>query len=84
MPRTLRWHGTEQEARELLAIVAQHCACVWSGPLRRSCCASHQLLIQDQRVLDGLIFARRLADRLRREEWARASSPFEQRPDVTA
>jgi hypothetical protein len=27
------------------------------------------MINEDQRALDGLLFARRLADRLRREEW---------------
>jgi hypothetical protein len=30
------------------------------------------MLVEDQRALDGLLFARRIADRLRREEWTGA------------
>jgi hypothetical protein len=28
------------------------------------------MLVDDQRALDGLVFARRIAARLRREEWS--------------
>jgi hypothetical protein len=28
------------------------------------------MIAEEQRVLDGLLFARRMSDRLRREEWS--------------
>ena len=31
-------------------------------------CTAHEILIADQATLDRLVFARRIADRLRREE----------------
>jgi hypothetical protein len=36
--------------------------------VRLSTCPPHEMLAADQRAVDGLLFARRIADRLRREE----------------
>jgi hypothetical protein len=70
MPPTLTWHGTEQEGAELLQAIGRNCTCrVQRDPRRVECCASHRLLIGSQRILDGLLFARRVAPRLRAEEW---------------
>ena len=41
---------------------------IWHGTLRLSTCAGHHMLSEDQRALEGLLFARRIAGRLRREE----------------
>jgi hypothetical protein len=38
--------------------------------VRVKVCAPHRMLAEDQRVLDGLLFARRDARRLRDQEWA--------------
>jgi hypothetical protein len=67
------WHGTLQESRDLLAAVNKNCACVVDGRgVRSVSCAAHWMLVDEQRALDGLIFARRcLRERLRREEWGR-------------
>jgi len=68
MPIT--WHGTQEEGLELLAAVVRHCTCVFDvKDARVSLCEAHTLLIQHQRVLNGLLFARRIAERLVREEW---------------
>ena len=69
------WHGTEQESSDLVDAVTRNCACVFD-PLggRRTVCAPHRMLVQDQRALNGLLFARRIADRLRREEWTRGNA----------
>jgi hypothetical protein len=37
--------------------------------VRVNVCAPHRMLAEDQRVLDGLLFARREARRLRDQEW---------------
>jgi len=37
--------------------------------VRVNVCAPHRILAEDQRVLDGLLFARRDARRLRDQEW---------------
>ena len=64
------FHGTPLEQRDLLRAVNRNCTCE-SGPMgtRVSCCPAHRMLVEDQRALNGLLFGRRLAARLRREEW---------------
>ena len=39
--------------------------------VRLATCAPHRMLTEDQRALNGLLFARRLVERLRREELTR-------------
>jgi hypothetical protein len=41
------------------------------------------MLTEDQRALNGLLFARRMAERLRREEFSRARSANTGRPRST-
>jgi len=65
--RSVTWKGTEREEQELRAAVERHCACgPPDGPAML--CTAHEILIADQATLDRLVFARRIADRLRREE----------------
>ncbi|MCA1644065.1 MAG: hypothetical protein LC797_00905 [Chloroflexi bacterium] len=40
--------------------------------VRLATCAPHRMLTEDQRALNGLLFARRMAERLNREEFTRA------------
>jgi hypothetical protein len=64
-----RWHGTRFEELDLLAVVRRHCTCeVDEDGVRLSVCPPHRMLLEDQRALDGLLFARRLARRLQAEE----------------
>ena len=42
--------------------------------VRLATCAPHRMLTEDQRALNGLLFARRMAERLSREEFSRAKS----------
>ncbi len=65
------WHGSEQEAAELLEAVGRHCQCQGQEGERRTPCAPHAMIFSDQRALDGLLFARRPVDRLRTEEFRR-------------
>jgi hypothetical protein len=66
---TVVWHGTLNERRELSKAMRHNCACEFSRiGVRLSTCASHHMLNEDQRALDGLLFARRIAGRLRHEE----------------
>ena len=68
MPRIV-WYGTRQESLELLLAVRQHCTCeVDSGRLVATC-AAHAMLARDQRAVNGLLFMRRLAERLLAEEF---------------
>ena len=66
MARTIVWHGTKDEQKRLANAVARHCSCeVGMMGVRVNTCAPHRMLAEDQRVLDGLLFARRDARRLR-------------------
>jgi hypothetical protein len=67
MKTTIVWKGTRQESLELIAILRQACSCPKPGAAAADC-ASHRMLF-DQRVVDGLLFARRIAERLILEEF---------------
>ncbi len=67
---TISWHGTVRENLDLMRAVTRNCACdVGLMGVRLTSCAAHQMLVQDQRALDGLLFGRRIAAKLRDEEW---------------
>ena len=68
MPRIV-WHGTRQESLELLHAIRQHCACEREDGRVLSICAPHAMLACDQRAVDGLLFMRRMAERLLAEEF---------------
>jgi hypothetical protein len=64
------WNGTPEERLDLLAAVEHNCTCARDMKgARISVCAAHTMLVQHQRVLNGLLFARRIAKRFIREEW---------------
>ena len=63
------WHGTRQESLELLHAVQQHCTCEIDDGLMLTVCAAHAMLARDQRAVDGLLFMRRLTERLLTEEF---------------
>ena len=67
-PSAATWHGTEAEAQSLALAVEANCSCgeQQTGQPDGNC-AAHQVFGQ-QRVLDGLLFARRIARRLQAEE----------------
>jgi hypothetical protein len=63
------WRGTQSEWLDLLHAIAQNCECqVDDMGVQLEACASHRLLVSDQRALDGLLFARRTADCMQRQE----------------
>ena len=63
------WHGTPDESLALLQAITRNCGCEFGlRGVRLSVCGPHRMLTEDQRALDGLLFARRMADCLRREE----------------
>ncbi len=63
------WKGTQQEGLELVNAIARNCACVYGAfGLRASVCGGHEMLLKDQRALNGLLFARKLKDRWIKEE----------------
>ena len=70
------WHGSQQESFDLVNAIARNCTCEFGlMGVRLATCAPHRMLTEDQRALNGLLFARRMAERLRREEFSRAKPP---------
>jgi hypothetical protein len=66
------WNGNEAESYDLLASMQRHCACQFDKVgARVATCPPHDALVHSQRFLDGLLFARRIAQRLIAEEWLR-------------
>jgi hypothetical protein len=75
MASTVLWHGSQTEALELLQALSRNCSCVVTAEgVRLSTCAPHEMLSSDQRAVDGLLFARRIAPQLRSEEFASAET----------
>ena len=65
------WHGTHEESLELVDAVASNCGCeIGEMGEHLTVCEPHMMLATDQRALDGLLFVRRMAERLRREEFS--------------
>jgi hypothetical protein len=60
------------EALTLQGILQTNCACVFDQETgaRTQTCAPHQMLAEDQRALDGLVFARRMAACWKRKEFS--------------
>src|SRR5919199_3989557 len=72
----IAWNGSQAEFFELCEAIAHSCTCVVTASrLDHRPCAAHRMLAQDQRALNGLLFARRIAERLRREEWLVGGPP---------
>lgn len=77
MATSVLWHGTQSEALDLLQALNRNCSCVVTAEgVRLTTCAPHRMLSTDQRAIDGLLFARRIAERLRGEEWQASLSPI--------
>jgi hypothetical protein len=66
------WHGSSTEWNELTEAITHNCTC---GERTRAVprCAAHQL-VAEQRAVDRLLFARRIASRLLQEEMAEGSA----------
>ena len=62
--RYAKWNGTPEEWHELQIIITRHCACQTPHV-----CASHDMVVRDQRAIDGLVFIRRIVNRLLAEEF---------------
>ena len=70
------WHGSQQESFDLVNAIARNCTCEFGlMGVRLATCAPHRMLTEDQRALNGLLFARRMQERLRHEEFTRAKVP---------
>lgn len=73
MTMTAVWNGTTSEYVELIRVVERNCSCEFGlMGVRLTRCNAHALT-EDQRALNGLLYGRRLAARLRDEEWLVAS-----------
>ena len=69
------WNGTQEESFALVNAIARNCTCEFGLlGVRLSTCAPHRMLTEDQRALNGLLFARKMLDRLLREEFSSAES----------
>lgn len=73
MTTVVTWHGDQQESLELISIVRRECTCRTPTGQPQACVA-HEMLL-NQRVVDGLLFARRIAERLLLEEFAAPRLP---------
>lgn len=69
MRRRTSWNGTTDEALALLHALRAHCECRLEGARIVAACPPHMMLTYDQRAIDGLLFMRRMAARLRSEEF---------------
>jgi len=71
MTSEVLWHGTQQDAFELATAIGRNCTCEFGiMGVRLSTCSAHNMLVEDQRALDGLLFVRSMAARLQREEFS--------------
>ena len=70
MATSVQWHGTRAEGLELVEVLSRYCSCVFAAKGRRATvCGPHEMWCSDQRAIDGLLFSRRIAARLRNEEF---------------
>ncbi len=70
MAEQIIFGGTQAEKFALLDAINRNCLCelnIMGSRLRT--CAAHRMLIEDQRALDGLLFARHIADELLLQEF---------------
>jgi hypothetical protein len=74
MAAQIVWYGSQEESFDLVNAVARNCSCEFGMMgVRLTTCEPHKMLVEDQRALNGLLFARRIAERLRSEEWTPGS-----------
>jgi hypothetical protein len=72
MAPQVNWCGTQDQLLELTAVVNRNCACAANSHQAGRVCGAHRMLWRDQRALDGLLFGRHIAERLRNEEFLAA------------
>lgn len=64
MTAKTQWHGDNAESLALVEAVAHNCGCTFGAfSIRLSTCAPHKAMVEDQRFLDGMLFARRMRAR---------------------
>lgn len=64
----LDWRGTTQESWDLQRALNRHCSCSLASDRTLDRCGPHRLLVEDQDLLNRLLFVRRIVQRLLREE----------------
>ena len=69
MAQRIIWNGTTDEALALLHALRANCECRVDAGRIVAPCSCHAMLAHDQRAVDGLLFMRRLAERLLAEEF---------------
>ena len=75
MAQAARWNGTAEELHDLVEAGRRNCGCrMGHGGSVLTLCPVHHMIRHDQRALDGLVFARRIAARLLREERSAAGA----------
>jgi hypothetical protein len=71
MSHQTTWPGTQADMGELLQAVLHNCTCPAPGQGNaQGLCAAHSLLTGNQAAINRLMFGRRIAERLRQEEWS--------------
>ncbi len=72
MSHQTTWPGTQADMGELLEAVLHNCTCVIASEYGNAqrLCSAHTLLTANQAAINRLMFGRRIADRLRQEEWS--------------
>jgi hypothetical protein len=65
------WNGTQDELLVLVEVLRKHCTC--SALQEGFGCAAHTMLFS-QRIVDGLLFGRRIVQRLVMEEFGTLAS----------
>ncbi|MCA1645637.1 MAG: hypothetical protein LC797_09280 [Chloroflexi bacterium] len=80
MAHRITWNGTTDEAVALLQALRAHCECREDHGRTLAPCASHTMVVHDQRAVDGLLFMRHMAARLLAEEFDVAVKPTLEAP----
>ncbi len=76
MAALAQWHGTPDERLALAQIIGGNCTCDFDGLGQvRTRCASHRMLTDDQKALDGLLFWRHASSLLEGEEFSPCPHP---------
>jgi hypothetical protein len=77
MTTRIEWNGDREESLALANAIARNCTCHFDdmGALL-STCPPHRMLTEDQRALNGLLFGRRIAERLVWGEFTYDSQPW--------
>jgi hypothetical protein len=66
---TTVWHGSNHERVELIEAVSHNCDCTYAMGVRAKRCAAHEMLEEDQRAIDRLVFIKRIAKRFSEQEF---------------